>query len=65
MATTSARNLDGALTACSMAAQAKHAPYNGFLEGDRINDHDIALGYVLTHYEKALPPGHSQVTSRK
>ena len=25
----------------------EHAPFCGFVAGDVINDHDIALGYVL------------------
>jgi len=32
-----------------------HAPYLGFVEGDIINDHDIALGYVLDWYSEHLP----------
>lgn len=32
-----------------------HAPYDGFKAGDVINDHDIALSYVLTHYSQAVP----------
>ena len=35
--------------------QAKHAPYEGFKAGDVINDHDIALGYVLDHYGESIP----------
>ena len=34
---------------------AEHAPYLGFKEGDVINDHDIALGYLLDHYSHLLP----------
>ena len=29
--------------------------YNGFKVGDTINDHDVALGYVLTYHGNALP----------
>mmetsp|Transcript_58618 Transcript_58618/g.96766 ORF Transcript_58618/g.96766 Transcript_58618/m.96766 type:complete len:993 (-) Transcript_58618:255-3233(-) len=32
-----------------------HAPYLGFKAGDVINDHDLALGYVLTHHADLLP----------
>ena len=35
--------------------QPQHAPYCGFLSGDRINDHDVALGYILEHFGGALP----------
>ena len=35
--------------------QAQHAPFCGFKAGDRINDHDVALGYILEHYGHALP----------
>uniref|UniRef100_A0A7S2N7H0 Uncharacterized protein n=1 Tax=Haptolina brevifila TaxID=156173 RepID=A0A7S2N7H0_9EUKA len=35
--------------------QRQHAPYEGFGEGVCINDHDVALGYVLSHYGDALP----------
>ena len=34
---------------------AEHAPYQGFKEDDRINDHDQALGYVLDYYSAHLP----------
>ena len=34
---------------------AKNAPFCSFKEGDMINDHDIALGYVLTHHTDLLP----------
>ncbi len=33
----------------------EHAPFNGFEAGDVIQDHDIALGYVLTHDAGCLP----------
>lgn len=35
--------------------QERDAPYNGFQAGDRINDHDLALSYVLEKYPEALP----------
>jgi hypothetical protein len=35
--------------------QPEHSPYDGFKAGDRINDHDIALGYVLEHFPHTLP----------
>ena len=35
--------------------QPSHAPYSGFGAGAVINDHDIALGYVLHHDAEALP----------
>jgi hypothetical protein len=38
--------------------QPQHAPYRGFLEGDQINDHDLALGYVLENYSEQLPSFH-------
>eukprot|EP00913_Durusdinium_trenchii_P032160 g30114.t1 len=33
----------------------KFAPYRGYKAGERIYDHDIALGYVLDHHSHALP----------
>ena len=33
----------------------EHAPFEGFKANDVINDHDIALGYVLTHHAHMLP----------
>jgi hypothetical protein len=35
--------------------QQKHGPYESFQVGDRINDHDVALSYILQHYSDALP----------
>jgi len=35
--------------------EAKHAPFCGYKAGDPINDHDIALGYVLQFHPFALP----------
>eukprot|EP00931_Biecheleriopsis_adriatica_P058631 TRINITY_DN34953_c0_g1_i2.p1 TRINITY_DN34953_c0_g1~~TRINITY_DN34953_c0_g1_i2.p1 ORF type:complete len:1188 (+),score=246.71 TRINITY_DN34953_c0_g1_i2:166-3729(+) len=35
--------------------QAKHAPFCGYEAGDLIQDHDIALSYVLEHHPSALP----------
>lgn len=35
--------------------QEEHAPYNGYQEGDQINDHDVALGYVLDKFPELLP----------
>jgi hypothetical protein len=35
--------------------QPQHAPYEGFAEGDKINDHDVALGYIFEHYSECLP----------
>ena len=37
------------------AVAPEHAPYLGFKEGDVINDHDIALGYVLDFNAYLLP----------
>ena len=37
------------------AVAAEHAPYLGFKEGDVINDHDLALGYVLDFHADVLP----------
>ena len=34
---------------------AEHHDYNGFKAGDVINDHDIALGYVLEFFSDSLP----------
>ena len=34
---------------------AAHAPYEGFKAGDTINDHDLALAYVLDHCPEVLP----------
>jgi hypothetical protein len=31
------------------------APYHSFAAGEQIEDHDIALGYVLDHDASALP----------
>ena len=33
----------------------EHAPYHGVSAGERIHDHDVALGYVLEHDPGALP----------
>eukprot|EP00966_Prymnesium_polylepis_P226314 5235271-Prymnesium_polylepis.1 len=33
----------------------EHAPYHGLVTGDVIRDHDLALGYVLSHDPLALP----------
>jgi len=49
--------------------QPEHAPYNGFRAHDVINDHDVALGYVLDHYGSLLPsyaalPKHEQASIR-
>lgn len=33
----------------------KDAPFRGFAEGAKINDHDIALGYVLEKFPDLLP----------
>jgi len=33
----------------------EHAPFHGFVAGDVINDHDVAMYYVLEHYPDALP----------
>ena len=46
---------------------AAHAPYRGYQSGDRINDHDMALAYVLETFGKELPsfsdlPPHQQRT---
>lgn len=38
---------------------AEHAPYLGYQAGDVINDHDIALGYVLTYYGAHMPSFHA------
>ena len=35
--------------------QNEHAPYMGYQAGEVIRDHDIALSYVLTHYEGCIP----------
>ena len=35
--------------------QQVHAPYQGFTAGERIHDHDQALGYVLDFYGGSLP----------
>jgi len=35
--------------------QADHAPYKGYQSGDKIADHDHALGYVMDHFPSALP----------
>ena len=37
------------------AVAVAHAPYLGFKAGDIINDHDIALGYVLDFHSELLP----------
>ena len=33
----------------------EHAPYLGYKEGEKINDHDAALGYVLEYDVEAFP----------
>mmetsp|Transcript_22896 Transcript_22896/g.70108 ORF Transcript_22896/g.70108 Transcript_22896/m.70108 type:complete len:779 (-) Transcript_22896:220-2556(-) len=33
----------------------EHAPFHGFVGGDVINDHDLAMYYVLEHYPEVLP----------
>jgi hypothetical protein len=43
------------LQALLPAVAAEHAPYEGFKANDVINDHDIALGYVLDHYPDVIP----------
>lgn len=35
--------------------QEAFAPYRGYKAGERIYDHDIALGYILDHHAGALP----------
>jgi len=35
--------------------QHEHAPFKGYKDGDIINDHDIALGYVLEKFPDLLP----------
>jgi len=34
---------------------AKHAGFGGYVAGDLISDHDVALGYVLLNFPSALP----------
>ena len=46
-----------------------HHDFCGFKAGDVINDHDIALGYVLEHFSDTLPsfvalPAHQQKSVR-
>uniref|UniRef100_A0A7S4Q5X9 Uncharacterized protein n=1 Tax=Alexandrium monilatum TaxID=311494 RepID=A0A7S4Q5X9_9DINO len=35
--------------------QAHHAPYHGYVAGDRIGDHDHALAYIMDHFPELLP----------
>jgi len=35
--------------------QPEHSPYMGYNSGVVIRDHDIAIGYVMTHYPNLLP----------
>ena len=35
--------------------RSEHAPFHGFVGGDVINDHDLAMYYVLEHYPTVLP----------
>eukprot|EP00929_Paragymnodinium_shiwhaense_P013106 TRINITY_DN120972_c0_g1_i1.p1 TRINITY_DN120972_c0_g1~~TRINITY_DN120972_c0_g1_i1.p1 ORF type:complete len:912 (-),score=183.20 TRINITY_DN120972_c0_g1_i1:119-2854(-) len=35
--------------------QRAHAPYHGYKAGDKINDHDQALSYLMDHYPELLP----------
>lgn len=35
--------------------QEEHAPFEGFQKGEIINDHDVALAYVMEHYPNILP----------
>jgi len=39
---------------CPVVAAA-HSPYQGYEEGDTINDHDIALSYVMEYHPHLLP----------
>jgi len=36
----------------------EHSPFHGFVAGDVINDHDVAMYYVLEHYPEVriAPP---------
>ena len=45
--------------------QKAHAPYEGFKAGDKINDHDVALGYVLRYFPDALPSFKTLSTSMR
>lgn len=33
----------------------QHSPYNGYLAGELVQDHDAALSYVMEHYGRLLP----------
>mmetsp|Transcript_58348 Transcript_58348/g.130381 ORF Transcript_58348/g.130381 Transcript_58348/m.130381 type:complete len:869 (-) Transcript_58348:114-2720(-) len=35
--------------------QKEHAPYNGYKEGEKIQDHDMALSYIMEYYPDMLP----------
>jgi len=37
------------------AVQLEHAPFEGHAVGETINDHDLALAYVLEHFPAILP----------
>mmetsp|Transcript_17245 Transcript_17245/g.38756 ORF Transcript_17245/g.38756 Transcript_17245/m.38756 type:complete len:864 (-) Transcript_17245:30-2621(-) len=35
--------------------QKEHAPFQGYGAGDKIQDHDLAIAYVMEHYSELLP----------
>eukprot|EP00429_Kryptoperidinium_foliaceum_P121476 CAMPEP_0176329498 /NCGR_PEP_ID=MMETSP0121_2-20121125/75517_1 /TAXON_ID=160619 /ORGANISM="Kryptoperidinium foliaceum, Strain CCMP 1326" /LENGTH=65 /DNA_ID=CAMNT_0017672217 /DNA_START=19 /DNA_END=213 /DNA_ORIENTATION=- len=37
------------------AVQEQHSPYHGYTTGDVIQDHDMALRYVLEHFPGLVP----------
>ena len=43
------------ITALLPTVLEEHSPFNGYIAGEEINDHDEALSYVLMHDPEALP----------
>jgi len=37
----------------------EHAPYQGYSVGESVNDHDVALAYILEHFPRLLPTYHA------
>jgi len=45
--------------------QEEHSPYQNYLTGDTIGDHDIALSYVMDHFPELLPSFHALEAEEK
>ena len=46
-------------------SRCRYAPYRGYQAGDRINDHDIALAFVLETFGQELPSYKSVPTNQQ